>query len=217
MKYYIAENIESPYGDYGDIIFTGYIQTFYWEKVEHTYNNRKVFKDEMRDLEIAELIRTGPYVPEIYIVSSDAFAMTEDFMENLMRSDLKGIDNLKPTIKKQIVNLPWKNWTQEDWENHIETLYEPEDSIERGEHDESLALSMPNVFYFKPITTESELSIQEDNGVERYFLNKAPTHGLDVFMASNMLWFIVSENFKKFVDEAAPNIFSFSEVVYGNN
>jgi len=212
MKYYIVNNIESPYGDYGDIIYTGYIQTFYWEKVEHTYNNRKVFKDKMQDLETAELIRTGPYVPEIYVVGSHAFAMTEGFMEKLKRSELMGIDNLKPTIKKRIVNLHWKTWTQEDWENHIETLHEPEDSIEQGKHDESLALSMPNVFYFEPNTTESVLSIQDDDVAEKFYLDKAPTHNLDVFMASNMYFFIVSEHFKNFVDEAAPNILSYKEI-----
>ena len=211
MRYYIAHNIETPYGDYSDIIYSGYICTFYFEKIEHVYNNVKVFKEEMRDLDIAEVWRTGPYVPDIYM-AANGFAMTEIFMKKLMNSGLKGINNLKPTVKKKIINLPWKSWSKEDWENHIEELHEPEDSLEYGEHDEVLANSMPNIFYFIPMTVEKcKLSIEnEDSYNERFVLDETPD--LDVFMASNMLFCIVSDNFKKFLDENTEDRLLYNEI-----
>ena len=212
MRYYIVNNKKSPYGDFGDIICTGYIRTFYFEKTEHIYNNVKVFKDKMKDLDVAELIRTGPYVPEIYVVDNlHGFAMTETFMKKLELSGLKGISNLKPTIKKKIVNLPWKSWNREDWEIYIEKLYEPEDSLESGEHDEALAQTMPNIFYFVSMTEECKLSIENrDSDDEKYVLDKAPRS--DVFRALNMLHCIISENFKTFLEENAIDNLSYCEI-----
>ena len=213
MKYYIVKNKSTPYGDYSDTICIGLIRTFYWEKVlKGVYNNVEVFRDEMKDLDIAELIRTGPYVPEIYIVDNlNGFAMTENFMKKLEHSGLKGEVDLKPTVKKKIVNLAWQSWGNEDWENYIKRVNEPEDVYENGKHDKALAKTMPNIFYFVPMVEECKLSIENnDSDDEKYVLDRRPD--ADVFRASNMLHCIVSENFKKFLDENVIDNLSFNEI-----
>ena len=213
MRYFIVENVEVSYGDYGDIICVGYIKTFYYEKVKYFYNNVEVFKNKMKDLDVAELTRTGPYIPEIYVVYNiNGFAMTENFMNKLKLSDLKGIANIKPTIKKKIINLPWRSWDAESWEKYIEMLNEPEDILEKCEHDEALANSMPNVFYFVPIAEDTELLIEnEGRSDEKFILEKSSD--LDVFRASNMLHCIISENFKRFLDENYVDNLSYIEIL----
>ena len=214
MKYYIVKNKSTPYGDYSDTICIGSIRTFYYEKVlMGAYNNVEVFGNEMKDLEVAELIRTGPYVPEIYIVDNiNGFAMTENCMEKLEQSELKGVVDLKPTVKKKIVNLQWQSWSNEDWESYIKSVNEPEDVYENGKHDEALAKTMPNIFYIVPMVEECKLSIKnEDSDNEKYVLDIRPDS--DVFRASNMLHCIVSENFKKFLDDNAIDNLSFSEIL----
>ena len=212
MNYYILENKKVPGGDYGDILFKGFLNTFTYEEMEvkkmmrgkkvdgkYTFEERIVKESKMVDLEYPELERAGPYIPEIYIINSTYIVIIDRLKSILENSGITGIQNFKKVITKKIVDINWTEWGNFDDEinNLIEKTEtgEPEDIIWKAESNEKIKKSMPDVWCAEIQEETNTLKIISDrNNNERYSLSKVPDK--DISIPENMLYIIVSDKFK---------------------
>ena len=231
MDYYILENKTGPWGDYGDILFTGFLNTFTYEKIKvkktmrgkkingkYTFEERMVEESNMIDLEYPELERAGPYIPEIYRVNSTYIVMIDRVKQILENSEITGIQNLKKVIKKKIVDI---NWTE--WDNFDDKIYdlieetetgEPEDLIWKAENNEEIKKSMPDVWCTDIQKETYTLKIiSSENNNEKYIVSKVPDK--DVSMPENMLYIIVSENFKNIMEKNNIGTIQFEKIETG--
>ncbi len=130
MIYEIDNQYKIGYGDYGDIIWCGFI--LYDDKEEIFYTER-----------------VGPFVPFIYIPSPGYFIVTDDFKLAYEKSGFIGLTIEKPIEKRKIVHIDWEQW---DFLNSIfnyidETIIkEPEDILFEGVHSQDIADKMPNLW-----------------------------------------------------------------------
>jgi hypothetical protein len=212
MKYYILENKEMPWGDYGDILFKGFLNTFFFKKVKGKYTSENV----MVDLDFPELERTGPYIPEVYIPGGyDTSLVVVDKVKTIVeKSNLKGINNFKKVIKRKIVDI---NWTEWDMESKKPLFYpkgnEPENYIFKNKHDEKISEMMPEVwcmeidkkYKLKKISEEIDYINHSDIGLESVPEN-------DIFVPENMLYIIVSERYKKIMEENNINTLKYINI-----
>jgi hypothetical protein len=228
MDYYILKNKTNPWGDYGDILFTGFLNTFTYEKVKvkktmrgkkingkYTYEERMVEESSMVDLEYPELERTGPYIPEIYKANSSYIVMIDRVKEMLENSEITGIRNLKKAIKKKIADINWTEW--DDFESRLNDLSEelktgePEDLISKVEHNEETEKMMPDVWCAEIQKDAYTMEIiSNKGGGERYILSETPAK--DVSMPRNMLYIIASENFKNTIEKNNIGTIQFEKV-----
>ena len=199
MKFYIIQNKEMPWGDYGDALCYGYLN--------------EMGNDYKTVLETPELERTGPYIPELYETNSTKI-LAIDFIKDILESnDLKGIENYTKVIKKKIVKIDWKKW---DLDAEDPAYYpasgEPEDYIEEGYHNEALADSMPEVFC---LNIEKKYTLKEISDITDYDytnLRLEETPSLDIFNPLNKLYTIVSERFKKILERTGVATVDFLEI-----
>lgn len=199
MKYYILKNKKMPWGDYGRILFTGLLT---------------VLDDNFNDLDIPEIERTGAYVPEIYIANTRNIVLVDTIKKNIEESDITGIVRFKKVLKKKIVNINWESW---DLNDKSPLFYpkskEPEDYILKGKNDEQLSLSMPNMWELDVVRKHKlkRISDKPDN-VNFSDLVLTETPKLDIFLAENMLFIIVSEKFKELIISNKLDTLEFTEL-----
>lgn len=172
-----------PWGDYGNILFSGLLN---------------VMDKDYYDLEVPELERTGPYIPDIYIANRRNVVAVE-FVKNLIeKNKITGIKEFKSVTKKKIVNINWQTWDK----NKKDPLFypkskEPEDYILKGENDKQLADLMPEVWELDIIQKyELEKIKEEPDNIGYSDLALKNTPELDIFYPKNMLFVVVSEKFK---------------------
>jgi hypothetical protein len=188
MDYYILRNKQMPWGDYGNILYTGLLTT-----LDKNYN----------DLEYPELERTGPYIPDMYIANSIDLVIVDNLKDIIEKSKLTGIKKYQKIIKKKIVGI---NWTEWDMKNKKPLFYpkgnEPENYILKNENNEELKNQMPDVW---KMIIEKEYTLKKisENMDNINFTDIALTDipEKDIFVPNNMLFIIVSENFKKTMDK----------------
>ncbi|WP_158978792.1 hypothetical protein [Cellulophaga sp. L1A9] len=193
MKYYILKNREMPWGDYGDILFSGLLT---------------VMDDDYNDIDIHEIERTGSYIPEIYCVNSTNLVLSENVKIVLLKNNITGIDKFHYTIFKKIVNIDWKSWNQkhEDPAFFPETG-EPIDYIEDGEDDTNLHNEL-SVFYSIKIKEATIDLIKSEDSIYKL---ENPID-IDLFIPSNMNRIIVSEKFKKVIESEGIDTLKFIEI-----
>lgn len=183
MKYYIIKNQEMPWGDYGNMLFSGLLN---------------VMDEDYNDLDVPELERTGPYIPDIYIANRHNIVVVE-FVRNLIeKSEISGIKGFRYVLKKKIVNINWQTWDK----NKKDPFFypkskEPEDYILKGKNDNQLANLMPKVWELDIIQKyELEKIKDEPDNIAYSDLALKDTPELDIFYPKNMLFVVVSEKFK---------------------
>ena len=94
MNYFIIRNKKMPWGDYGNILFRGFLN---------------VMDEEFHDLVTPELERTGPYVPDIYIANTRDLVIRDEVKIILEECGVTGIESYREIKKKKIVRLDWEN------------------------------------------------------------------------------------------------------------
>ena len=140
MTIYILENAEMPWGDYGDILFSGMT----------SHLSRKGG--------YLQLERTGPFVPPITTSGIGNVVVTEEFKKQLQLSGMSGL-RFQPVIKTHIVQLEWEQWDKTASEPpEYPQSGKPEDYILERSHSPELAEAIGNLW---------EVQLQEHAEIER--------------------------------------------------
>ncbi len=194
MKYYIIKNRDMPWGDYGNILFSGLLT---------------VMDDDYNDIDIHEIERTGSYIPEIYCANSTNMVVNEEVKNLLEKETITGIENFHDTVFKKIVNIDWQSW---DFNNEDPKFYpetgEPIDYIEDGEndidqHNQSIK------FYSVKIKESTTNLIKSENSIYRL---ENDNLNIDLFIPNNMNRIVSSEKFKKIIESEGIDTLKFIEI-----
>lgn len=185
MTIYILQNAEMPWGDYGDILFSG-------------MTSHLPRKDGYLQLE-----RIGPFVPPITISGIGNVVVTDAFKEKLHLSGLSGLQ-FQPVIKTRIVHLEWEKWNKRvDEPFEYPQTGKPEDYILERPHSPELAEAMGMLW---------EVQLQEHTEVERVqvsanswdvniYVLVSSWDGTDWFKAKTVGYTYVSEKAKIWLEE----------------
>jgi hypothetical protein len=182
MNYFIVKNQEMPWGDYGDILFSGLLT---------------VMDADFNTLKYPELERTGPYIPEIYIANSRNIVVTDTIKQIIEQNDISGITEFRHIVKKKIVNIDWRSWNKSEAPLFIPKSNEPEDYILKGENSLDLFDSMPDIWELKIVKDYNVTKISDKIDRVNYSHLLLETKPLfDIFTPQNVLIIIVSEKLK---------------------
>jgi len=199
MKYFIIKNQEMPWGDYGDVLFTGLLN---------------VMDSNFNDMVFPELERTGPYIPEIYIANSRNVIVTDDVKQMIEQNNISGITEFRHVIKKKIVNINWKSWDKSQEPLFIPESNEPEDYILKGENDIDLLKSTTDVWELKMVKQYNLTKISDK--IDRVYY----THLImdfkpqfDIFTPQNILVVIISEKLKNIFEAHNINTLRYIEIL----
>lgn len=187
MKYYIMQNKIVPWGDYGEVLFRGFLNV-----MDENYN----------DIEVPELERVAPYVPEIYIANSIDIILSDTVKNIIVQASIRGIVNFRKTKKRKIVNI---NWTEWDMACETPLIYPksgaPENYILKGKHSEETAELIPDMWNLVVEHTH-KLEKLSDKIDSTYYSDIAIQGNpeKDIFIPFNMLFVVVSEIFKNLME-----------------
>jgi hypothetical protein len=193
-------NKEMPWGDYGDALCYGYLN-----EMDEKFLNV---------IEIPELERTGPYIPPLYVANDVNILAIESVKNILQNSNMKGIKKCVKVIKKQIVEIKWQEWLGDDEPNFYPESGEPEDYIWGRKHNEELAKSMPEVFYFEIEKRHSLKQISDTVDCDHCTnfaleISLEEEGDLDIFCPLNKLYIVVSEKFKILMEQIGIDTIKF--------
>lgn len=184
MSVYILDGPKVPdWGDYSEILVSG------------------MTSDLDRQDGMLQLERTGPFVPPISFPGPGSVVVTDALKERLERSGLSGFTFL-PVIKKHIVRLEWEKWDQaaEEPQEYPES-WEPEDYISERPHSHEVAQQLGDLW---------EVRLEEHAEIIPY-QGLAHWDGTDWFRAKGQLIEYVSEEAKKWLEDAVPQWVSFKK------
>ena len=199
MKYYILDNRLMPWGDYGNMLFSGLL---------------KVLDEHYDDLEIPEIERTGPYFPDIYMANTSNIIVTGRVKTLLESSDISGITGFRRAIVKKMVDIDWQSW---DLDSEDPLFYpkgnSPINYIRQGANSQDLIRSAPQVWELL-VGRDGEIKKLSDTRDYLDFSNLvlASSPSIDIFQLKNMLFIVVSERFKAFIEREKISTLSFVEL-----
>ena len=199
MKYYLLENRSMPWGDYGAMLFSGLL---------------KVLDEHYDDLEIPEIERTGPYFPDIYMANTSNIIVTDRVKTLLESSDISGITGYRRAIVKKMVDINWQSW---DLDSEDPLFYpkgnSPINYIRQGANSEDLMRSAPQAWELL-VGRDGEIKKLSDTRDYLDFSNLvlASSPSIDIFQPKNMLFIVVSERFKAFIEREKISTLSFVEL-----
>ena len=170
-----------PWGDYGDILYRGY-----------------VYKDEN---DVPCLKRAGTFVPPIY-ESANILIVTDEIKQKLENSGLKGFTFAKAVIKK-VVDIDWMSW---DFEADEPAFYpyggEPANYIEGRKHKAELIDKMPIVWGLtidnKTLVGRKQRNIESR---DELFIIENSWSESDIFTSEGCLYIFFSATAKTWLEE----------------
>lgn len=183
MNFYIFENKKMPWGDYGDVLLTGW-----------------AYPDESDRHKIC-IERTGPFVPPVYEWAK-MLLVSETTKQQLEQSGLKGIGFIKAYFKK-IVHIDWTKW---DLNAENPEFYpvgqEPENYIEKKKHDPRIAEKMEPVWCLL-LNEETLIGRQQRNvsHINELFIIENSWTGNDIFTGKGAGYIYFTEKAKKWFEE----------------
>lgn len=176
-KYFVIESANSPWGDYGDILVNGLVET-----------------SKCVGLHAIYVSRTGPYVPPV-TQPFDHIVVTDDFRRELEASQLTGFDFLETQYRK-VVRLDWQTWdTNADEPMSYPETGEPEDYVLGCPHDPTLLAQMPRLWALA-VQPTSELQVQ---GTGSFRMDRHP--GTDIAREFGLYW--VTERMKTWLESSS--------------
>jgi hypothetical protein len=183
---YVLESGTAPWGDYGDILWSGFTEE----------------GDEPGQPTIL-VSRTGPFVPPI-TVPFGRVIVTDEFRQKLLAERFSGL-SFDPVGYRKVVRVAWEQWNAkaQDPPFYPETG-EPEDYLLGGAHDEQLAATMPRLWAWSVLPTPG-LQVQGSNTFRREL-----HPGTDVAREYFIVW--ISERLKLWLAETAGKWLSFVPV-----
>ena len=192
MKIRILEEPDSPWGDYGRILYHG--MTCH---LPRTNDGR------------LQLERTAPFVPPISFPGISHLVVTNECKRKLETAGLAGF-GFQTVSKARIVDCPWHNWglNSEEPLEYPETG-EPKDYILRREHSPVLATSIGELWEI--VLTEAAESERRPQNNYRWddeiYLVLDSWSGADIFLASGVGYIYVSERAQKwFMENYSENV-----------
>lgn len=194
MSIYLIENKTMPWGDWGDILWSGMLS---WDaSTDHFL-----------------IDRIGPYTPHLYL-TDNGMVCTHSTKENYKRSKLKGLSINEKITKRKIVNIDWSTWDRSlDISHHIDIPSEPENIIINGNHDPQLLQRMPN-YWFAEITNHINIIIDKTTKEKsrRYRIKGLYNPHVDFFTGVEYRGVFVSDRAKSWLDKNFPEHFEYYEI-----
>jgi len=192
MDVYLLESKNMPWGDWGDILWTGITP-----------------RDPVSNLVCIE--RTGPFSPLLYLSNND-FIFTNQAKSLYDDSSLLGIKFLYEIEKKRIVKLDWKNWDDKQHiTNYIDIDGEPEDIILRGINDNELMGNMP-VYWLACIDSNIHLFVdrksKSNNPSDYIFVDSEVGHS-DFFIGVERTGIYITQKAKDWIESNFPDHFTY--------
>lgn len=190
MKYYLISNFDIAWGDWGNILWSGFVV---WDGREY------------------KLERCGPFYPDIYI-SDNGLVFSEKAKLSISRFKFFDVDDFVKINKSKIVNVDWTKWDKtKSITYYLDDLYELEDIINNGENDIELLNNMPDFFLVDELKLGHVFIDKSLTKIkERYKVNK--TLSMDFFQGIEYRGYFVSERAKKWLSDFYPHCFAFEEV-----
>ena len=189
-----------PWGDYGDILFKGFLN---------------VMDEDFNDLDVPEVERAGPFIPDIYIANSLDIVVKDKIREALEHDGISGITEFRKTKLKKIVHIDWENWDENSNPKFYPKSGEPADYITRGKNDEGLFGLIPILWNLKMVKKNrlNKLSTKPDYvNYSHLQLESNLLEHEDIFTPENMLHTIVSEKFKNLMEKNSIESVRFIEL-----
>jgi hypothetical protein len=193
MSIYLINNKNMPWGDWGDILWSGFAP---WDSA-----SEKVY-----------IKRVGPYSPQIYF-AQDNLLISNDMKSSIESSSLSGINFMYEVEKRKLVNVDWSKWDYTvSISNYIDELFEPEDIINEGIHDESLNDIIPN-YWLGEICGKVHIFIDKAvtsvNPSDFIFINGDIDNNIDFFLGVEFIGCFVSQKAKDWLDYNCPGCFEY--------
>ena len=174
----------------------------------------KVLDEHYDDLEVPEIERTGPYFPDIYMANTSNIIVTDRVKTLLESSDISGITGYRRAIVKKMVDIDWQSW---DLDSEDPLFYpkgnSPINYIRQGANSQDLIRSAPQVWELL-VGRDGEIKKLSDTCDYLDFSNLvlASSPSIDIFQPKNMLFIVVSERFKAFIEREKISTLSFVEL-----
>ena len=197
MNFYILDEPQNHWGDYGHILMHG--------MASHTEG---LYEGPI------ELYRTGPFVPTISFPGIGDVVVTDEFKRKLETSDLKGFI-FRRVIKKRIVNLEWRKW---DLYKENPPIFpgsgEPEDYINERPHSPELANSIGDLWelVIKVSAKVKKVESQDSQTGLTVYLIADTWNGDDIFRADDVRYVYLSSKAKIWLEDNAKGFVSYRDV-----
>lgn len=194
---YAINNIDTHWGDWSDILWSGFLN----------------FDFETKQYYIE---RSGPFTPSIYQSVFD-LVFTDIAINSYKTHKIKGLSFEGPLEKRKIVNIDWMSWDKnKDYYEYMENVFEPEDVIDIYPHDSALALTMPN--YWKAIFNHKihinvNKAMRNSRNYEEITIPKQELADSDFFCGIETLHIFLSENAKAWIEKNFPDCFNFYPIL----
>lgn len=199
MDFYILDNAEMPWGDYGSILLSG--------MTSHLSRKKGLL----------QLERTGPFVPAITCSGVSDLIVTDEFKSKLQESGLTGF-SFMPVVKKHIVELDWTTWDKsKDDPLVIPTSGEPEDYILPKKHNPKVAEEMGAMWEMKieegAKTEKRKAQVPKRWSQYDIYLLSDSWNGSDFFTAEGVGYIYVSEKAKLLLERNAGEWLKFEKAL----
>lgn len=198
MKYYLVKNREMPWGDYGNILFTGILKTF--DKNYH-------------DIDTYEIERTGPYIPEIYIGDSKKLVLKKEIFDLLLSYDIKATFKLHNTIIKKFIKIEWQLWDPAKNPEKYPQAGEPFNYIKYGKHNKELLKTIDSKYYGLDFEEKDILKvISEKKDFVKYTHWGIIKDKIDEDIMNSLGGIIVNEKIKGLIEANTDNCLRYIEL-----
>lgn len=198
MKYYLVKNREMPWGDYGNILFTGILKTF--DKNYH-------------DIDTYEIERTGPYIPEIYIGDSQKLVLKKEIFDLLLSYDIKATFKLHNTIIKKFIKIEWQLWDPAKNPEKYPQAGEPVNYIKYGKHNKELLKTIDSKYYGLDFEEKDILKvISEKKDFVKYTHWGIIKDKIDEDIMNSLGGIIVNEKIKGLIESNTDNCLRYIEL-----
>ena len=140
--------------------------------------------------------------------------VTDRVKSLLESSDITGITGFRKVSVKKVVDIDWQSW---DLNSEDPLFYpkgmSPENYIRKGGNSEDLMRSAPQAWELLVDRVGELKKVSETRdyiGYTNLALTSYPT--IDIFQPKNMLFIVVSERFKDFIEREEISTLSFFEL-----
>jgi hypothetical protein len=200
MQFFLMENREMPWGDWGEVLWAGLTP---WDESKNTFH----------------IERTGPFAPKAYF-SNKILIFSEEVKELLESSGLKGIKFTCKAELAKVVDLDWSSWDgNKGITNYLDDLFEPEDIITNGENSPAIAERMPNYWFTTTPTTIhifTDRASKHGSPFDLIYIDGTPDSGADFLAGIERTGCFVSLKAKLWLQSNCPSCFSFHPISIRN-
>ena len=196
MKFFKIENLPQPWGDYGEILWSGMTCNL------------------PRENATLHLERTGPFIPPVFISGISDIIVKDSVKLELEKHGLVGLD-FQEVKKAKIVQLEWEHWDKSLEEPpEIPESGEPEDYILSKPNDAELAESIGKLW---EICANGIADVKLSRklvffGEPAIYLKLDSWGGQDIFSSKSLGYKFVTQRAKEAFEQIAPGALIFEQI-----